>query len=78
MGAVLEQMIRSVEQAAIKIETGGLVNRQGAMWVDQLRSQISPYLVRQQDVYDELVRDLQGALVDLRDGDIEARSRFSG
>lgn len=78
VGEVLLQMISVMEEAAVKIEEGGLVNRQGAMWVDQLRSQITPYLRGQQEAYEELVRDLQGALVDLRDGDIEARSRFSG
>jgi hypothetical protein len=78
VGEVLEQITKACEQAAVKIEDGGLVNRQGAMWVEQLRSEITPYLQRQVGVYEELVRDLQGALSDLRDGDIQARSRFSG
>lgn len=78
VGQVLENMVRACEQAAQKIEDGGLVNRQGQMWIDQLRQQIAPYLRRQQEVYEEVVQDLVGAVRDLRDGDMEARSRFSG
>lgn len=78
MEETLEDMVKACEQAAGKIEGGGLVNRQGRMWVEQLRGTITPYLRRQQEIYEELAIDLMGALVDLRDGDIEARSRFSG
>ncbi len=78
MEITLEDMVKACEQAAGKIEDGGLVNRQGRMWVDQLRNRIVPYLRRQQEMYEELARDLKGAVSDLRDGDSEARSRFSG
>jgi hypothetical protein len=78
MEITLENMVKACEQAASKVEDGGLVNRQGRMWVDQLRSKIVPYLQRQQEMYEELARDLTGAVSDLRDGDSEARSRFSG
>lgn len=78
MQETFEIMVNSAEKAASKIEGGGLVNRTGRMWVDQIRSQIIPYLRRQQERYEELARDLNGAVRDLRDGDAAARSRFSG
>ncbi|MCD4686785.1 MAG: hypothetical protein K8S97_12690 [Anaerolineae bacterium] len=77
METMLEEMVKACNLAAAKIEDGGLVNRQGRMWAEQLRDTISPYLRRQQALYEELALDLMGALVDLRDGDTEARSRFS-
>jgi prefoldin subunit 5 len=73
----LNNLIRACEKAAVKIETEGLVNRQGERWADQLRSEISPYLQRQMAAYEELAIDLQGALDDLHGGDVQARSRFS-
>jgi hypothetical protein len=78
MEQVLEEMVKACMEAAVKIENGGLVNRQGRMWVDQLRDTIAPYIRRQQEKFEEVRLDLMGALSDLRDGDIEARSRFSG
>ncbi len=78
MGETFEGMIRSAEFAAKKIEGGGLVNQQGRAWVEQIRQIVIPYLRRQQDKYEELARDLNGAVRDLRDGDSAARSRFSG
>jgi hypothetical protein len=77
MEQVLEEMVKACMQAAAKIEGGGLVNRQGRMWVDQLRDTIAPYIRRQQDKFEEVRLDLMAALTALRDGDIEARGRFN-
>jgi prefoldin subunit 5 len=77
VGEELNNLIQACEKAAVKIESEGLVNRQGQQWAEQLRSEISPYLQRQVGVYEELAQDLQGALDDLQSGDVQARSRFS-
>ena len=74
----MEDLIRELQIMARQLEDGVLLGRGG----DSLRSVIGDKLVpaikRLGDKFNELSMDIYGALVDLRDSDIEAESRFKG
>ncbi len=73
----MELVIDDIRKAAAIIEGGGCVNEQGDRWVETLLTRIVPAFTNAMSGFERVARDLDGALRDLRDGDAEARSRFS-
>jgi hypothetical protein len=67
----------TMSRIAAMIEESALVHEQGDLIVDALRSSLIPILRRGIMGLEEVVQDLDGAVRDMRDGDINARSRFS-
>ncbi|MBI5961405.1 MAG: hypothetical protein HY866_21880 [Chloroflexi bacterium] len=76
--SAMELVVDDVRKAAKIIEEGGCINEQGDRWVETLLTRIAPAFSNAVNGFDRVARDLDGALRDLRDGDAEARSRFSG
>jgi WXG100 family type VII secretion target len=74
----LAETARAMEQLAQQMEQGSLLGEGGEMFADALRGRLGPRLRRLHDKFQELSQDVMGALVDLRDGDHEAASRFKG
>jgi len=74
--AQMEDTARLMQQLAAQLEDGALLGKGGDAFSNALRSKLSPALARLQDKFDELAGDVYGALVDLRDGDSTAASRF--
>jgi len=74
----LEDAAAAVRQIIDLLEGGAMVSQQGARWADSVRSKLLPLLLGGSRSFQEIARDLDGALRDLRDGDVEAASRFSG
>ncbi len=74
----LGDTIRTMQAIAGKLEDGALLGKGGDALASALRERLSRRLGRLQDKLDELSGDVNGALVDLRDGDTEAASRFKG
>ena len=77
-GQQLGDTIRTMQAIAGKLEDGALLGKGGDALASALRDRLSARLGRLQDKLDELSGDVNGALVDLRDGDTEAASRFKG
>jgi WXG100 family type VII secretion target len=69
---------RAMQGVAGRLEDGALLGRGGDALADALRSRLNSRLSRLQDKLEEMGMDVYGALVDLRDGDTEAASRFKG
>jgi WXG100 family type VII secretion target len=69
---------RAMENLAGIMEGGGLLGEGGDRFADALRARLGPRLRKLHDKFAELSQDVMGALVDLRDGDKEAASRFKG
>lgn len=75
----LEDIMHEMEAVAASMEGGALLGRGGDMWVTAVRDRlVRVRLSKLRDKMDELSGDIYGALVDLRDGDHEANSRFKG
>ena len=75
----LEDIMREMEAVASSMEGGALLGRGGDMWVSSIRDRlIRVRLSKLAEKFQELNQDVIGALVDLRDGDHEAQSRFKG
>lgn len=74
----LSQTATAVQQIASTMENGALVTQKGQQWVEILLNGFIPRLQRLMDAMDEVSTDLNCAVRDLRDGDNEARGRFSG
>jgi hypothetical protein len=60
------------------MDDGALMGRGGQAFSDALRNNLVARLNALADKLQELSFDVTGALVDLRDGDTEAASRFKG
>lgn len=73
-----EDVRNDLTKAARLIQEGGLVSETGERWADSLLSRLVPAVERSIDGFEKIARELDGAMRDLRDGDIAARSRFSG
>jgi hypothetical protein len=73
----LSQTATAVQQIASMMENGALVTQKGQQWVEVLRNGFIPRLNRLMDALDEVSTDLSCAVRELRDGDAEARGRFS-
>ena len=65
----LQQTLSAMEKIASTLENGALVNQRGDQWVGLLRSRLTPKLQRLQDALEEVGRDLQGAVRELRERD---------
>ena len=72
----VDDLIRHMENIAGRLEDGALLGKGGDAMADALRQRLNPRLSALQDKLSELGMDVYGALVDLRDGDSEAASRF--
>ena len=74
----LNDLIRSMQNVAGRLEDGALMGRGGDALSQAIRNNLCSRVASLQDKLDELSGDVYGALVDLRDGDSEAASRFKG
>jgi WXG100 family type VII secretion target len=74
----LEDTIRSMQNIAGRLEDGALLGRGGDALAAAVRDKLNARIAALQDKLDEMSMDVYGALVDLRDGDTEAASRFKG
>jgi hypothetical protein len=75
---MLEDLMRHMENVAGRLEDGALMGKGGDAMADAIRQRLNSRLAALQDKFNELGMDVYGALVDLRDGDTEAASRFKG
>lgn len=74
----LEDLTRSMQNIAGRLEDGALLGRGGDALAQAIRGSLVSRIGALQDKLQELSQDVYGALVDLRDGDTEAASRFKG
>jgi uncharacterized protein YukE len=74
----LEDVTRAMQDIASRMDDGALMGRGGQAFSDALRNNLVARLNALADKLQELSFDVTGALVDLRDGDTEAASRFKG
>jgi WXG100 family type VII secretion target len=74
----LGDTIQAMQAIAGRLEDGALLGKGGDAFAQAIRNRLISRLGRLQDKLDELSGDVYGALVDLRDGDTEAASRFKG
>ena len=74
----LEDLIRSLQGIAGRLEDGALLGRGGDALAEAIRQRLTAKIAALQDKLSELSMDVYGALIDLRDGDTEAASRFKG
>lgn len=72
----MEDTIRTLQTLATQLEDGALLGQAGDAFSNALRARLTPGVNRLRDKFDELAGDIYGALVDLRDGDSTAASRF--
>jgi exonuclease VII small subunit len=73
----LTETIRAMQRIADMLDGGALVNQRGQEWSSMLRDRLNPRLNTAQDELEEVVHDLDFAVRELRDGDTDARGRFS-
>jgi WXG100 family type VII secretion target len=74
----LEDLARSMQGIAQKLEDGALLGKGGQAFADAIQQKLCKKINLLEDKFNELSQDVYGALVDLRDGDTEAASRFKG
>ena len=74
----LGDTMQAMQAIAGRLEDGALLGKGGDSLAQAIRDRLNARLGRLQDKLDELSGDVYGALVDLRDGDTEAASRFKG
>ncbi len=72
----MDDLIRAMQDIANRLDDGALLGRGGQAMSDAIRDKLNTNDARLQDKLEELSYDVYGALVDLRDGDTEAASRF--
>lgn len=72
----LEDLIRAMQDVSQRLEDGALLGRGGQAMAEAIRNNLNSRIAMLQDKLEELSYDVYGALVDLRDGDTEAASRF--
>ena len=74
----MEDIIREIQNINGQLEGGVLLGRGGDAFRSALNDKLVPAINRLKEKFDELGGDIYGALVDLRDGDHSAESRFKG
>ena len=74
----LEDLRSHMGAIAGRLEDGALLGRGGDALAEALRQRLNQRIAALQDKLSELSMDVYGALIDLRDGDTEAASRFKG
>lgn len=72
----LEDTIRTMQGIAASLENGALLGRGGDVLASAIRDRLNARIARLQEKLEELQQDVMGALIDLRDGDKTAASRF--
>lgn len=72
----MEDLIRAMQDVANRLDDGALLGRGGQAFAEAIRDKLNSRVGMLQDKLEELSMDVYGALVDLRDGDTEAASRF--
>lgn len=72
----MDDLIRAMQNVASRLEDGALLGRGGDAMAEAIRDKLNTRIGLLQDKLEELSFDIYGALVDLRDGDSEAASRF--
>ncbi len=72
----MEDLIRAMQDIANRLDDGALLGRGGQAFAEAIRDKLNSRIGLLQDKLDEMSLDVYGALVDLRDGDTEAASRF--
>lgn len=72
----MEDLIRAMQDIANRLDDGALLGRGGQAFSEAIRDKLNTRIGMLQDKLEELSFDVYGALVDLRDGDTEAASRF--
>lgn len=72
----LGETAAAMEKLAQSMEDGVLLGEGGDLFADALRARLAPRIKKLQTKFNELAKDVHGALVDLRDGDKTAESRF--
>ena len=74
----MQDLQQSMQNIAGRLEGGALLGRGGDAFAQAIRSNLIMRIRALQEKLEELDGDVNGALVDLRDGDTEAASRFKG
>jgi WXG100 family type VII secretion target len=74
----LGDTMQAMQTIAGRLEDGALLGKGGAALAEAILNRLNSRLGRLEDKLQELSGDVYGALVDLRDGDTEAASRFKG
>lgn len=74
----LEDVSKRLENMAGRAEGGAFLGKGGDAFQNALRARLVVRIKKLQGKFEELQQDVWGALVDLRDGDHEAGSRFKG
>jgi len=74
----LEETMAAVQSIAGMLEDGALLGKGGELLAANLRDRLNGRMARLKEKLEELQQDVYGALVDMRDGDKEAASRFKG
>lgn len=74
----LEETIQAEQKMADELEGGVLLGDAGVALTNAIRSPLTKSTKKLLDKFNDLIADCYGALVDLRDGDSEAASRFKG
>lgn len=72
----MDDLIRAMQDVANRLDDGALLGRGGQAFSEAIRDKLNTRIGMLQDKLTELSMDVYGALVDLRDGDTEAASRF--
>lgn len=72
----MEDLVRWAQQMAAQAEGGALIGDAGDEFGDSMRGKLIPSLNRLRDKLDELSMDIMGAVIYMRDGVADARSRF--
>lgn len=72
----MDDLIRAMQEVANRLDDGALLGRGGQAFSEAIRDKLNTRIGMLQDKLSELSMDVYGALVDLRDGDTEAASRF--
>jgi uncharacterized protein YukE len=72
----MDDLVRTMQGVAQSLEDGALLGRGGELLASAIRDRLNGRIARLQDKLEELSQDVYGALIDLRDGDKTAASRF--
>lgn len=72
----MDDLIRAMQDVANRLDDGALLGRGGQAFAEAIRDKLNVRIGMLQDKLTEMSFDVYGALVDLRDGDTEAASRF--
>ena len=74
----LQDVNQGLQEIANMLEDGALLGEAGSEFVDELRGTLSPALTRYIQKLNEMARDVQGAIRDMKQSDSESRQQFRG